>query len=161
MPSNMAANTYHTTLLKDQSAIKYLPWMRFLSNFGCKIIFMRSVNFWYQGDSNSFSLYGRDAFFFFSFLFFFFCSLFHLMNYYPSGQWGIINIIPGISPVHEYVVLCLSLNSVWFHQLFFLFYPSGHSTTTKGRVEPKRKWISFFFRFSFISTFVYMFFILN
>ena len=25
MPSNMAANTNHTTLLKDQSAIKYLP----------------------------------------------------------------------------------------------------------------------------------------
>ena len=27
--------------------------MRFLSNFGCKIIFMRSVNFWNQKDSNS------------------------------------------------------------------------------------------------------------
>ena len=27
--------------------------MRFLSNFGCKIIFMRSVNFWHQKDSNS------------------------------------------------------------------------------------------------------------
>ena len=27
--------------------------MRFLSNFGCKIIFMRSVNFWRQQDSNS------------------------------------------------------------------------------------------------------------
>ena len=27
--------------------------MRFLSNFGCKIIFMRSVNFCYQQDSNS------------------------------------------------------------------------------------------------------------
>ena len=25
MPSNMAANTNHTTFLKDQSAIKYLP----------------------------------------------------------------------------------------------------------------------------------------
>ena len=25
MPSNMAANTNHTTLLKNQSAIKYLP----------------------------------------------------------------------------------------------------------------------------------------
>ena len=46
MPSNMAANTNHTTLLKDQSAIKYLPYMRFLSNFGCKIIFMCSVKFW-------------------------------------------------------------------------------------------------------------------
>ena len=38
MPSNMAANTNHTTLLKNQSAIKYVPWMRFLSNLGCKII---------------------------------------------------------------------------------------------------------------------------
>ena len=38
MPSNMAANTNHTTLLKDQSAIKYLPYMHFLSNYGCKII---------------------------------------------------------------------------------------------------------------------------
>ena len=36
MPSNMAANTNHTSLLKNQSAIKYLPEMRFLSNFGCK-----------------------------------------------------------------------------------------------------------------------------
>ena len=26
--------------------------MRFLSNFGCKIIFMRSVDFWHQQDSN-------------------------------------------------------------------------------------------------------------
>ena len=25
LPSNMAANTNHTTLLKNQSAIKYLP----------------------------------------------------------------------------------------------------------------------------------------
>ena len=25
LPSNMAANTIHTTLLKNQSAIKYLP----------------------------------------------------------------------------------------------------------------------------------------
>ena len=32
MPSNMAANTNHTTLLKNQSAIKYLPQMCFLSN---------------------------------------------------------------------------------------------------------------------------------
>ena len=53
MPSNMAANTNHTTLLKNQSAIKCLPLMRFLSNFGCKIIFMCSVNFWHQQDSNS------------------------------------------------------------------------------------------------------------
>ena len=55
MPSNIAANTNHTTLLKNQSAIKYLPSMRFLSNCGCKIIFifMCSVNFWYQQDSNS------------------------------------------------------------------------------------------------------------
>ena len=27
--------------------------MRFLSNFGCKIILMCSVNFWHQQDSNS------------------------------------------------------------------------------------------------------------
>ena len=56
MSSNMAANTNHTTLLNNQSAIKYLPYVRLLSNFGCKIIFMCSVNFWqqqYQQDSNS------------------------------------------------------------------------------------------------------------
>ena len=53
MPSNMAANTNHTTLLKNQSAIKYLPYMHFLSNFGCKLIFKCSVNFWRQQDSNS------------------------------------------------------------------------------------------------------------
>ena len=45
MPSNMVANTNPTTLLKNQSAIKYLPCMRYLSNFGCKIIFKRSVIF--------------------------------------------------------------------------------------------------------------------
>ena len=45
MPSNMVANTNHTTLLKNQSAIKYLPCLRYLSNFGCKIIFKRSVIF--------------------------------------------------------------------------------------------------------------------
>ena len=28
--------------------------MRFLSNFECKIIFMCSVTFWHQRDSNSF-----------------------------------------------------------------------------------------------------------
>ena len=50
---NMAANTNHTTLLKNLSAIKYLPWMCFPSNFGYKIIFVWSVNFWYQQDSNS------------------------------------------------------------------------------------------------------------
>ena len=53
MPSNMVANTNHTTLLKNQSAIKYLPQMCSLSNFVCKIIFMCSVNFWHQQDSNS------------------------------------------------------------------------------------------------------------
>ena len=53
MPSNMAANTNHTTLLKNQSAIKYLPSMRFLSNLGGMIIFMCSLNFWDQQDSNS------------------------------------------------------------------------------------------------------------
>ena len=52
MPSNMAANTNDTTLLENQSAIKYLPEMRFLSNFGCKMIFMCSVNFWRQQDSS-------------------------------------------------------------------------------------------------------------
>ena len=53
MPSNMAANTNDTTLLKNQSAIKYPLQTRFLSNFGCKIIFMCSVKFWHQQDSNS------------------------------------------------------------------------------------------------------------
>ena len=53
MPSNMVANTNHTTLLKNQSAIKYLPYMRFLSNFACKILFMCYINFWHQQDSNS------------------------------------------------------------------------------------------------------------
>ena len=53
MPSNMAANTNHTTLLKNQSAIKYLLYMRFLSNFACKILFMCYINFWHQQDSNS------------------------------------------------------------------------------------------------------------
>ena len=53
MPSNMAANTNHTTLLKSQSVIKYLPQIYFFSNFGCKIIFMRSVNFCHQRDSKS------------------------------------------------------------------------------------------------------------
>ena len=45
--------TNDSTLLKNQSALKYLPQMHFLSNFGCKIIFMCSVNFWHQQDSNS------------------------------------------------------------------------------------------------------------
>ena len=40
MPSNMVTNTNHTTLLKNQSAIKYLREMHFLSNFGCKINFV-------------------------------------------------------------------------------------------------------------------------
>ena len=53
MPSNMAAKTNHATLLKNQSTLKYLPYMRFLSNFACKIIFMCSVNFWQQQDYNS------------------------------------------------------------------------------------------------------------
>ena len=53
MPSNMAAKTNHTTLLKNQGAINYLPKMRFLWNFGCKIISMCSINFWHQQDSNS------------------------------------------------------------------------------------------------------------
>ena len=54
IPSNIAANTNHTTLLKNQSAIKYLPYIRFLSNFACKILFMCYINFWHQQDSNSF-----------------------------------------------------------------------------------------------------------
>ena len=53
MPSNMAANTNDATLLKNQSVIKYLPEMPFFSNFGCKIIFICSVNFWHQQDTNS------------------------------------------------------------------------------------------------------------
>ena len=53
MPSNLAANTNHTALLKNQSAIKCLPLMRFLSNFGCKVTFMCSVNFWHHQDSKS------------------------------------------------------------------------------------------------------------
>ena len=59
MPSNMAANTNHTTLLKNQSAIKYLPFMRYLSNFGCKIIFKGSVTFFHQQDSKSLFLRKR------------------------------------------------------------------------------------------------------
>ena len=43
----------YTTLLKNQSAIKYVPWISLLSNFGCKITFMCSVKFWHQQDSNS------------------------------------------------------------------------------------------------------------
>ena len=54
IPSNMAANAIHTTFLKNQRTIKYLPSMRFLSNFGCKIIFMCSVTFWHQQEYNSF-----------------------------------------------------------------------------------------------------------
>ena len=53
MPSNMAANTNDTTLSKNQSVIKYLPYTLFLSNFGCEIIFVCSVNFWDQQDSSS------------------------------------------------------------------------------------------------------------
>ena len=53
MPSNMAANTNHATFLKNQSTTKYRPYMRFLSNFGCNIIFMCSVKFLNQQDSNS------------------------------------------------------------------------------------------------------------
>ena len=43
LQTNMATNRNHTTLLKNQSSIKYLPKMHFLSNFGCKIIVMSSV----------------------------------------------------------------------------------------------------------------------
>ena len=48
LQNNMATNRNHTTLLKKQSSIKYLPQMRFLSNFGCEIIVMCSVNCWHQ-----------------------------------------------------------------------------------------------------------------
>ena len=53
MPSNMAANTNHATLLKNQSTNKTYPLNAFSLNFGCKIIFMCSVNFWQQQDYNS------------------------------------------------------------------------------------------------------------
>ena len=53
MPANMASNVTHNNLLKNQSAIKYLPLIYFLSHLGCKIIFMCSVTFWHQQDSNS------------------------------------------------------------------------------------------------------------
>ena len=55
MPSNMAAYTNHNTLLKNQSTIKHLLSMCFLSNFACKIIiiFMCSVDFCKQQDYNS------------------------------------------------------------------------------------------------------------
>ena len=53
MPSNMAANTNHTIVLKNQSATKYLSDLRFLSNFGCKIISMCSINFSHRQDANS------------------------------------------------------------------------------------------------------------
>ena len=47
MPSNMAAQTNHTTLLNNQNAIKYLLYMRYLSNFWCNIIFKRSAIFFF------------------------------------------------------------------------------------------------------------------
>ena len=53
MSSHMVANTNHTALLKNQHALKYLSCMHFLSNFRCKIIFMCSINFQHQQDSNS------------------------------------------------------------------------------------------------------------
>ena len=54
MPSNMAANTNHTILLKNQSAINSVsPLNAFPLKFQSKVIFMRSVNFWRQLDSNS------------------------------------------------------------------------------------------------------------
>ena len=52
MPSTIVTNKNNTTLFKNQSAIKYLSLMRFLSNFECEILFMRSVNFGHQQDSN-------------------------------------------------------------------------------------------------------------
>ena len=53
MSSHMVANTNYTALLKNQHALKYLSCMHFLSNFRCKIIFMCSINFQHQQDSNS------------------------------------------------------------------------------------------------------------
>ena len=40
---HMAVNI--TTSLKNQSATEYFPLMHFISNFGCKVIFMHSINF--------------------------------------------------------------------------------------------------------------------
>ena len=48
MPSNMAAQTNHTTLLNNQNAIEYLLYMRYLSNFWCNIIFKRSAIFFFH-----------------------------------------------------------------------------------------------------------------
>ena len=62
----------------------------------------------------------RCLFLFHVFISFLFFRLFHLTNYYPSGHWGIINIIPGISAVHEYVGFvfiseqCLISSTVFF-----------------------------------------------
>ena len=55
MPSNMVANTNHTTLLKNKKkkCLKISPLMRFLPNFGFEIIFVCSNNFRHQQDSNS------------------------------------------------------------------------------------------------------------
>ena len=62
MPSNMAAQTNHTTLLNNQNAIKYLLYMRYLSNFWCNIIFKRSaIFFFHQQDSKSLFLRKRWA----------------------------------------------------------------------------------------------------
>ena len=51
MSSNMAANTNHAILLKNQSTIKYL--LKRVSAQISGIIFMCSVNFWQQQDYNS------------------------------------------------------------------------------------------------------------
>ena len=54
MPSNMAANTNHTTLLNNQSAIKLVsPLNAFPLKFQdwCNTIFMCSLNFCHQQDS--------------------------------------------------------------------------------------------------------------
>ena len=63
MPFNMVADTNHATLLKNQSTITYLPYKRFLLNFGCKINFMCFINFWHQqSQSNAFSHVAMDAY---------------------------------------------------------------------------------------------------
>ena len=46
MPSNMAAYTNHATLLKNQSATKYLPQMHFLTYFLTPLKFHVQDNFY-------------------------------------------------------------------------------------------------------------------
>ena len=48
---HMAVNI--TTSLKNRSAKEYFPLMHFISNFGCKVIFMHSINFLSSHNSKS------------------------------------------------------------------------------------------------------------